>query len=104
MLIAFVNQKGGVGKTTLAVHFTVWLHEAGKRVALIDSDGQASSSNWMRAAQPGVKLVVEHRADELIESVTRLSTAHDFVIADGPANLSETTRALLLVADIAVIP
>ncbi len=104
MLIVFVNQKGGVGKTTLAVHFAAWLHEAGRRVTLIDADGQASSSNWLRVAEPGVKLVVEKRADELIESVARLSAAHDFVIADGPANLSETTRALLLVADIAVIP
>lgn len=104
MLIAFVNQKGGVGKTTLAVHLAAWLHEAGHRVALIDADGQGSSSNWLRVAEPRVKLVVEQRADELMESVERLSAAQEFIVADGPANLSETTRALLLVADLAVIP
>jgi len=104
MLIAVVNQKGGVGKTTLAVHLAAWLHEAGRRVALIDADGQASSSNWVRMAEPGVNVVVEQRADELIEAVARLRADQDFIIADGPANLSETTRALLLVADLAVIP
>lgn len=104
MLIAFVNQKGGVGKTTLAVHLAAWLHEAGRRVALIDADGQASSSNWLRTAAPGVNVVVEQKADELIESVARLRADQDFIIADGPANLSESTRALLLVADLAVIP
>lgn len=104
MLVAFVNQKGGVGKTTLAVHFAAWLHDAGRRVALIDADGQASSSNWLRAGEPGVNVVVEQNADELIETVARLRKDQDFIIADGPANLSETTRALLLVADLAVLP
>lgn len=47
MIAAIVNQKGGVGKTTLAVHLAVWLHERGLRVAFIDADGQSSSSRWI---------------------------------------------------------
>ncbi len=104
MLIACVNQKGGVGKTTLAVHLAAWLHEAGHGVALIDADGQGSSSNWLRVAAPEVNIIVEQRADDLIEAVDRLTGTAECIVADGPANLSETTRALLLVAHLAVIP
>ncbi|MCC7292966.1 MAG: AAA family ATPase [Phycisphaerales bacterium] len=91
MLIAFVNQKGGVGKTTLAVHLAAWLHDAGRRTALIDADGQASSSSWLRVAAPEVNIIVEQRADELIESVGRLAETAECIVADGPANLSETS-------------
>ncbi|MBX3394337.1 MAG: ParA family protein [Phycisphaerae bacterium] len=104
MLVAIVNQKGGVGKTTLAVHLAAWLRAEGRRVAFIDADGQASSSPWIHAAAPEVTLVTHHAADEVIEAAVRLRPTHDLVIADGPANLSETTRALLLVADLAIIP
>ncbi|GMU82440.1 MAG: plasmid partition protein [Planctomycetota bacterium] len=104
MVIAVVNQKGGVGKTTLAVHLAVWLHAGGHRVALIDADGQASSTSWIQAAEPAITLATHRTADEVMEHAVRLRQQHDFVVADGPANLSETTRALLLVADAAVLP
>lgn len=104
MLIAVVNQKGGVGKTTLAVHLAVWQHEQGRRVAFIDADGQSSSSRWIHGAEADMTLVAATQADEIIEQAVALRTSHDVVIADGPANLAEATRALLLVADLALIP
>lgn len=104
MIIAVVNQKGGVGKTTLAVHLAVWLHEQGRRVAFIDADGQSSSTRWIRTAEPGVALHTETGADAIIEKANDLRSRFDVVVADGPANLSESTRALLLVADYALVP
>ncbi len=104
MVIAVVNQKGGVGKTTLAVHLAVWLHEQGRHVAFIDADGQSSSARWIRMAEPGVTLHTENGADAIIERTHNLRSRFDVVVADGPANLSESTRALLLVADSALLP
>jgi len=104
MLVSIVNQKGGVGKTTLAVHLAVWLYERGMRVAFIDADGQSSSSRWINSAERGITLVTETNADAIIEHAQALQRSHDVVVADGPANLADSTRALLLVADLAVLP
>ena len=46
MIIVVANSKGGVGKSTLAVHLAVWLHEQGHNVILADCDMQHSSSEW----------------------------------------------------------
>lgn len=104
MFITVVNQKGGVGKTTLAVHLAVWLHEHGSRVALIDADGQAASTRWVQSAEPRVTVVTESAPDAIIEQAQRLRETHDVIVGDGPANLAEATRALLLVADLAIVP
>ncbi|MBI3834128.1 MAG: ParA family protein [Planctomycetes bacterium] len=104
MIIAVVNQKGGVGKTTLAVHLAVWHLERGRRVAFIDADGQSSATRWLNAGGFPLTLVTEVRPDPIIELAGTLRTTHDLIIADGPASLAESTRALLLVADFAIVP
>ena len=43
MIIAMTNSKGGVGKSTLAVHLAAWWHEQGARVALVDADVQLAA-------------------------------------------------------------
>ena len=104
MLIAVVNQKGGVGKSTLAVHLALWLAENAQSVALIDADGQGTSSRWISIAAPGVVVSRPTSPDDILETGRELQQSHDLVIADGPANLAESSRALLLIADIALVP
>jgi chromosome partitioning protein len=104
MMLAVVNQKGGVGKTTLAVHLAVWHLEREKRVAFIDADGQSASSRWLRAGRWDVTLLAETEADSIVELAGSLESTHDLVIADGPASLAEGARALLLVADHVLVP
>src|SRR5665213_1602726 len=94
MIIVIANSKGGVGKSTVAVHLAGWLHEQGYRVTLADCDTQQSSSEWIREAVPEV----------ILSELPLLAADTDFVIADGPGSQTETSRALLLRADLAIVP
>jgi len=104
MNIAFTNSKGGVGKSTLAVHFTAWCHDQGNRMALVDADAQGSSSVWLQEAAPKIPIFRLQSPDEILERVPELSRQFDGLIIDGPAGLSEVTRAIMLVADLALLP
>ena len=48
-IVAIIAQKGGTGKTTLAVSLAVAAERAGRTVAIVDLDPQASASNWGRS-------------------------------------------------------
>jgi chromosome partitioning protein len=48
-IIAFLSQKGGSGKTTVAVHTAVAAQECGERVAVVDTDIQKSATTWKQA-------------------------------------------------------
>ncbi len=50
--IAFVADKGGVGKSTLAYHCAVRLQQLGREICLIDLDRRGASSGWLRATDP----------------------------------------------------
>ena len=104
MIITVANSKGGVGKSTLAVHLAAWLHEQGHRVTLADCDTQQSSSEWIREAIPDVKAVRLDNPDVILNELPGLNHEADFVVADGPGSQTETSRALLLRADMAIVP
>lgn len=104
MIIAIANSKGGVGKSTLAVHLAAWLHAQGHRVTLADCDTQQSSSEWIREAVPGVHAVRLDNPDVILNDLPTLAQDADYVIADGPGSQTETSRALLLRADLAIVP
>ncbi len=104
MIIAIANSKGGVGKSTLAVHLAAWLHEQGHRVTLADCDTQQSSSEWIREAVPAIKAVRLDNPDVILNELPLLAVDADFVVADGPGSQTETSRALLLRADLAIVP
>ena len=104
MIITIANSKGGVGKSTVAVHLAAWLNEQGYRVTLADCDTQQSSSEWVREAAPGIKAVRLDNPDMILNDLPTLHQETDFVIADGPGSQTETSRALLLRSDLAIVP
>jgi chromosome partitioning protein len=104
MIIAVTNSKGGVGKSTIAVHLAGWLARQGFRVTLADCDPQHSASEWIKQAAPEVKSVILDTPDDILNEMSRVREGGDFVIADGPGSLTEVSRALLLKADFAIVP
>jgi chromosome partitioning protein len=104
MIIALTNSKGGVGKSTLAVHLAVWLSEQGRAVALVDADVQAASSVWMQEAAPAMKVFRLQTPDDILEQVPPLRNEFADLVIDGPAGLSEVTRTILFVADLTLLP
>jgi chromosome partitioning protein len=83
MIIVIANTKGGVGKTTVAVHLAAWLHEQGHRVILADCDTQRSSSEWIRQAIPEILALKLDSPDEVLTELPRLREEADFIVADG---------------------
>src|SRR3954453_14422285 len=64
-VLALVSQKGGSGKTTLAVHLAVALGASGRRVALIDTDPQGSATAWYGLRQAGEPRLIAAPAERI---------------------------------------
>ena len=103
-VIAFINQKGGCSKSTSAVHLAYWLSLKGHKVRLLDADAQRSSSVWLKSMESEIATTVLSVPDELLEQIPELAAEYDYLIVDGPAGLSEASRAILFRTDLAVIP
>lgn len=104
MKIVVANTKGGVGKSTLAVHAAVWLFDQGFRVAVLDLDKQRSSSEWVTEAEPKITVRTADTPEQCLSEAVELSESHDLLVADGPGGLDDLSRTLLLLADLALFP
>lgn len=104
MFITFTNTKGGVGKSTLAAHLAIWLFDRGYRVAVLDTDVQGTSSEWIRNAEPGITVRATSDSDAIQAARDELIVAHDFIIADAPGEEGEASNAATFLADLAVLP
>jgi len=104
MMIVCANSKGGVGKSTIATHLAVWLFDQGFRTALLDTDKQRSSSEWIAEAEPGIAVRVADTPEECLAGTRELAQHHDFVVGDAPGGLEDLSRTLLILADLAIFP
>jgi len=103
--IGVVNQKGGCAKSTTAVHLAYWLQTQGHKVCVIDADAQRSSSIWLKGLlEVKIPYQVIQSPQELRRQVPVVAAAYAYCIVDGPAGLSEATKAILFGADLAIIP
>ena len=103
--IAVISQKGGAGKTTLAVHLAVAAQMAGKTAAVIDLDPQASATRWKDSRQSDIPAVVSAQAArlELILSAAEKEGA-DLVLIDTAPHSEGAALAAARAADFVLIP
>lgn len=105
MIIGLLNQKGGVGKTTLAVNLAAALTLRGGRVLLIDADPQGSALDWA-AAREGDPLfaVVGLPRPTVHKEIAVVAQGYDHVVIDGPPRVTDLARSAIMASDLVMIP
>jgi len=104
-VLACLNQKGGVGKTTLCTNLATALAVSGKKVLLIDADRQGSALDWSAARKADPLFpVVGLPKDTLHREVAVLAAPYDWVLIDGPPRVSTVAKSALAASDIVIIP
>jgi chromosome partitioning protein len=104
-VIAFLSQKGGSGKTTLAVHTAVAAQESRERVVVVDTDSQKSATTWSQAREAETPVVVTVAASEL-SKVLEAAKGDGMTLAivdTAPHTAPDAARVASLV-DLIVIP
>lgn len=105
MIIALLNQKGGVGKTTLSIHIASTLALAGNRVLLIDADVQRSALDWAASREmPPLFSVVGISKNNIHKEVTLLKENYDFIVIDGPPRVYDVAKSAIAASDFILIP
>ena len=101
--IAFLNQKGGVGKTTLATNVAGELVVRGNSVILIDCDRQASALDWS-AAGKALFPVVGYPKPSIHKDIGVIANGYDYAVIDSPPRQDAMAKSVMLAADMLVIP
>jgi len=105
VIIGVLNQKGGVGKTTLSVNIAAALARTGQRVLLIDADPQGSALDWA-AAREGDPLfaVVGLPKPSIHKELSVVGEGYDHIVIDGPPRVTDLARSAIMASDVVLVP
>lgn len=104
-IVAFLNHKGGVSKTTLTLNSAKILTDMGDKVLVIDTDVQRSALKYAanNEAMPFAVIGIDSHKS-VVQSVKQFSEDYDWILIDGAAKAQDMTAALLKIVDLIVIP
>lgn len=105
MIISVQNQKGGVGKTTLAIHVSHGLVLWGGPVLLVDADPQGSARDWAatRTDKPPFSVIGLDRPT-IHRDLPEMMKNYAHIVIDGPPRVTELARSAIIAADLVLIP
>lgn len=106
-VIAIAQQKGGAGKSTLAANLAAGL-AAHRRVALLDTDPQATLSRWaeLRGRRDGAAAITFDAPSgwRVTGAIDKLKRAHDVVLIDTAPHAQTDSRVAIRAADLVIVP
>jgi len=104
MIWGFVNQKGGVGKSTLSQNVADCLSRLGQKVLLIDADKQGTSSDWASLRAENRFTVVSMARENMALDAIKIAADYDFTLIDGPPHADTISRSCIVASDLVVVP
>src|ERR1035441_2193784 len=103
--IALIAQKGGTGKTTLAVSLAVAAGQVGLKALIFDLDPQATACNWKDRRKGDGPVVIDAQPSRLAAALQKAEeNGVDFAVIDTPARSEQSALAAAKVADLVLIP
>jgi chromosome partitioning protein len=103
--VALVAQKGGTGKTTLAVSLAVAAGQVGLTALIVDLDPQATACNWKDRRKSEGPVVIDAQPSRLAAALQKAEeNGVDFAVIDTPARSEQSALAAAKAADLVLIP
>ncbi|HBS25824.1 MAG TPA: hypothetical protein DD827_01650 [Gammaproteobacteria bacterium] len=103
--VAVISQKGGSGKTTLALHLAVASAAAGQNAAIIDLDPQASAAKWSDRREAELPVVLSAHASRLPNEIERVQKAGcEILFLDTAPHSDSAALEAAKVADMVLVP
>lgn len=102
--IAFLQEKGGAGKTTITLNVGKCVQDMGHKVLIVDTDLQRSARDWHAQNDGNTLDVIGLDGPTVDKDLRRFSRGYDYVFIDGAPRLSTNTSKIVVAADVVMIP
>ena len=104
-VVSVISQKGGAGKTTLALHLAVASSTAGRNTAVLDLDPQASAANWADRRAAELPVVRSAHASRLQHELRQIQQAGgELVLIDTAPHADRTALETAKASDLVLVP